>query len=454
VRSPTEINDPQVISRVEGTITEILHPRGGVVTDQAIAPLLQLTLKGTEAERAASEQAVLSTAAKDVLRDLIFTESLNPDNPSMKLEPIYGAGSQPFREAYWTKFIKGTADQDRIKSPDDLRDVKVLETHLRCNNRLRMSFAEPTPSDQQLHREMLAEMLKVSAPLHAPEIDQRLGTKGAIDPRLQKTIELMKRPAPQDDEAQAAYVREVVAELQKMPEGLSKTNAVKQVEARVKEMGPVALVTFREEMADSAEAKTTKLTDGLRNNIEATKPQMTDLQREASRVTNALQVPQAIYILVAQRGADSKTVAEFLSALPERFQSGAPDNGRQMDLIRNGLRQRKVNLDPMVEQAPLEERKVIAPYILGGNAGVDAARIKGALQGSSDLSSVVGRIRSEVIAEQGRDQRAINERLSEAVKYYNWVERDVGAAPLQERAVLEIADKAQAQERANKRRRG
>jgi hypothetical protein len=264
----------------------------------------------------------------------------------------------------------------------------------------------------------------------------------------------MKRPAPQDDEAQAAYAREVVAELQKMPEGLSKTNAVKQVEARVKEMGPVALVTFREEMADSVEAKTTKLTDGLRNNIEATKPQMTDLQREASRVTNALQVPQAIYILVAQRGADSKTVAEFLSALHERFQSGAPDNGRQMDVIRNGLRQRKVNLDPMVEQAPLEERRMIAPYILGGNAGVDAARIKGALQGSSDLSSVVGRIRSEVIAEQGRDQRAINERLSEAVKYYNWVERDVGAAPLQERAVLEIDDKAQAQERANKRRRG
>lgn len=455
VRSPTEINDPQVISRVEGTITEILHPRGGVVTDQAIAPLLQLTLKGTEAERAASEQAVLSTAAKDVLRDLIFAESLNPDDPYMKLEPIYGAGSQAFREAYWTKFIKGTADQARIKSPDDLRDVKVLETHLSCNGRLRMSFAELTPSDQQLHREMLAEMLKGSAPLHAPEIDQRLGTKGAIDPRLQKTIELMKRPAPQHDEAQAAYVREVVAELQKMPEGLSKTNAVKQVEARVKEMGPVALVTFREEMADSAEAKTAKLADSPVKNTEAAKPQMTALQQKASRVSNPTQVPQEIRSLVDEWGPDpktvAKTVAEFLSALPERFKPGTQDNARDMEKINNGLRSRNLNLDLIVEQAPLEERKVIAPYILGGNAGVDAAKIKGALQRSSDLSSVVGQIRSEVIAEQGRDQHAINERLSEAVKYYNWIEREPGAAPLQESALHRIAEQQQAQERSSER---
>jgi hypothetical protein len=127
------------------------------------------------------------------------------------------------------------------------------------------------------------------------------------------------------------------------------------------------------------------------------------------------------------------------------------DKETQIEQIRDGLIKRKVNLDSVMEQASTEDRKVVAPYILGAKASHDAARIEAALQRSSDLSGVVREIRAEAIAEQGRDQRAINQRLSEAVKYYNWVERDAGAAPLQESALHRIAEQQQAQERSSER---
>lgn len=549
VREMLNPQQPAVDSRlpIEAnlTINKVIYPSAhgpnpAVVTDHLIAPLLQ---------NPKYDLPVLNAVAEHTMRELLFAESLDPDRPSNQVAPYNAANSKPFQSAYWDKFIKGTDWEKIVASPEKLSEAN-LKKHIDHHPEILSKLATDSPSDQ---RDMLARMMKYSAPLQSAEIEQKLGVSTIADPRLAKAHELLQREAPGDAAGQIQLVKDIAGELKQLPDDRVRKLAIEQALLEIKKFGESAATLLRGELqtelqltpaqrvekevsaiAALRDAKKSdpnldvtkeieahrkiiaeevgklvtsgaenhekngesliaaglcnrdlylkvreiadieiksvalgvELNDPERQGPEGWRPQ---LKSSAPQVTNASQVVQAFKALVGPNphDPDTQALAKMLRSLPERFKPVDPsatdvsldadDKQRQMTTIREQLRkglatmdrahineqkQKRITVaskdpaDCILAKASPEDRKVIAPYLLGTEAAADAARIKAALEAAKAdpeanpkavVMGVLREIKSEVELARKTGQsgdKITRERATDAVRYYNYIEKD------------------------------
>jgi len=178
-------------------------------------------------------------------------------------------------------------------------------------------------------------------------------------------------------------------------------------------------------------------------------------------ITRASRAADAI--VASSHGGDVQDVVDLIARFPDRFRvdTGANQSGSVSAEQRKNVEEIRKELTKelpdggmeLLKKATPEQRKVLAPYILGAQAAEDSALIKGAIARSEDLKGVMGAILTDARQRSGKHAEEIAiERLHNGAVYYNLLEKPTAAAALDpaklERTMREQVAKEKAAQQA------
>jgi hypothetical protein len=207
--------------------------------------------------------AVLEWAAASLLTSLVSERSdLEEIRPNGRQGPAVinakrAAPHGPFRNAYWEKYVKGTREESRIPSAEDLT-AAALERHLADNPAISLALSshESSPTNAEFRvaqRDVVARMLKFNAPLQSGRIEKVFGLPVRADPRLINADQMLLTRGGADSGRLSQLARDVAHELAQLPSDRVRTLATQQAEQHLRaKFGDAVASQFAKELEIAA----------------------------------------------------------------------------------------------------------------------------------------------------------------------------------------------------------